>query len=86
MCVCVCGNIKSTKMAKLKYLVICLCLLLSVVAGIEEHGDPKEHSRREGKSKFLKHFFDKTISDQTNTTLSSVTSIFSSDWKNKSSK
>ena len=51
-------------MAKLKYLVIIMCLLLSVVAGVEEHGDPKEHSRREGKSKFFDQFIDKTVLDK----------------------
>ena len=57
-------NKKLTKMAKLKYLVIIMCLLLSVVAGVEEHGDPKEHSRREGKSKFFDQFIDKTVLDK----------------------
>ncbi len=38
-------------MASLKYLLVIILGLLSVVGGVEEHGDPKEHARREGKSK-----------------------------------
>ena len=40
-------------MASLKYLPLPVLILglLSVVGGVEEHGDPKEHARREGKSK-----------------------------------
>ena len=38
--------------SSLKYLLVVILGLLSVVGGVEEHGDPKEHARREGKSKF----------------------------------
>ena len=51
-------------MSNLKSLIVILALLGVVVGGVEEHGDPKEHKREGGKSKFSKTEQNKTRKKQ----------------------